>query len=121
MGSDWGAVVREFSRRVRLLRAQGYRQTSGLRDPFKNRAVKGNPRSQHLIGTAADFSVQGMSKNEVLALMSNARKLGLVAVGPDAEQQLGHPPHVHVQAFPAGTIPQKIYTQRIGLQIQEIP
>lgn len=38
---------------------------SGYRSPAHNAKVKGKPKSQHLLGTAADITVEGMKPKEV--------------------------------------------------------
>lgn len=48
--------------------------TSGYRPPEVNEAIRGNPRSQHLRGEAADFVVRGIAPAVVIAHM---RKLEL--------------------------------------------
>lgn len=118
MADDWGAVAREFARRIKLLRAAGYRQTGGARTLEDNRGARGKGRSQHLIGTAADFGSRELSPAQVAAFKAKARELDLVVV--DERARPGYPPHLHVQGFVKGTIPDRIYTQ-LGVQIREEP
>ena len=118
MLDDWGAVTREFARRIKLLRSQGYVQTGGTRTLSGNVGAKGKGRSQHLIGTAADFRSRDLSPEQIVAFKARARELGLVVV--DERTRPGYPPHLHVQGFVKGTIPDRIYTQ-LGIQIQETP
>ena len=61
------------------------RVTSGYRCPEHNRAIGGAPRSQHLLGTAADISVRGMTSAEMYRLAEDveAFRNGGIGVYPD--------------------------------------
>jgi hypothetical protein len=65
--------------------------TSWFRSPRENAAVGGHPWSQHLVGLAAD-----LVSPEPGRLAARLRAEGLVVV-VEAD-------HVHVQAWPAGTL-----------------
>ncbi len=52
--------------------------TSGYRNPTHNKNVGGSPRSQHLLGTAADIAVRGMSPQE---LAPRAEAIGFTGIG----------------------------------------
>ncbi|WP_426355678.1 D-Ala-D-Ala carboxypeptidase family metallohydrolase [Stenotrophomonas maltophilia] len=60
--------------------------TSGVRSPERNAAVGGQPNSQHLRGTAADYAVPPQLKP---AFMSRARQLGYTPIDEGD--------HVHIQ------------------------
>ncbi len=71
--------------------------TSWFRSPFDNRAVNGNPDSQHLVGLALD--IVPAQRNRSLLVNEAAAKFaesGFVAVP--------FPTHLHVQTFPAGLL-----------------
>lgn len=72
---------------------RGLSVTSWFRTPEKNRIEGGAPESQHLFGLAWDVVVPRASLQHLVAHM---RGQGLVAV-----QERNH---VHVQAFPAGSL-----------------
>jgi len=61
------------------------RVTSGYRCPEHNRAIGGATRSQHLLGTAADISVRGMTSAEMYRLAEDveAFRNGGIGVYPD--------------------------------------
>ena len=67
--------------------------TSWWRSEDENRAVGGDPDSQHLFGLGVDL-VPTAGTPEALA--ARLRSFGLIAVPTST--------HVHVQAFPAGTL-----------------
>ena len=52
--------------------------TSGYRNPTHNANVGGSPTSQHLLGTAADIQVAGLS---IPDLASRADQLGFTGIG----------------------------------------
>jgi len=61
------------------------RVTSGYRCSEHNRAIGGATRSQHLLGTAADISVRGMTPTEMYLLAEDveAFRNGGIGVYPD--------------------------------------
>lgn len=71
--------------------------TSWFRSPFENRAVNGQPDSQHLVGLALDVvpakANLRFAVNEAAATFAEA---GFVAVPA--------PTHLHIQTFPAGLL-----------------
>ena len=71
--------------------------TSWYRGERHNADVGGNPFSQHLLGFAFDLT----AKNPP-GLAATAQGLGFVAVQ--------EPSHVHLQSFPAGTIPHSVFS-----------
>ena len=46
--------------------------TSGYRNKYVNDIVKGSKNSQHLSGKAADFTVKGMSVNEIINIIKSS-------------------------------------------------
>ncbi len=118
---DLPTEQREFNRKLRIFDTLGPfgARGSGTRTIAKNRAVGGNLYSQHLLGLGQDYPE--VTPENVAAFRAAARRAGLVAV--DEVNRKLHPnarPHMHVQAFPAGTIPRQVY-QQIGVQIREDP
>ena len=51
---------------------------SGYRCPERNRQVGGSPNSQHMLGTAVDIRVNGMTPRQVAA---EAEKIGFGGIG----------------------------------------
>lgn len=76
----------------------GFATTSTTRTPEQNRAANGVPNSQHMSGTARDFSVRGKSPQEVQSFLSDLRGQGFEAFVHDA----GSGPHVHAELPPGG-------------------
>lgn len=72
--------------------------TSWYRSPAKNLAVGGSPFSQHLLAWAVDWA---MPPGQNTAMVKLARELGMVGVDEGD--------HVHVQMYPAGTIPKSFF------------
>lgn len=67
--------------------------TSGVRSPERNAAVGGQPNSQHLRGTAADYAVPQQLKP---AFMSRVRQLGYTPIDEGD--------HVHIQLPRQGSV-----------------
>lgn len=63
----------EFLEHVRQLLKSPIIISSGYRSLKVNKAVGGSPRSQHLLGLAADFNVPGYSVKEVCEILSESR------------------------------------------------
>ncbi|NYF21908.1 hypothetical protein HDC36_003384 [Xanthomonas sp. JAI131] len=75
--SDFTSLAMEFP---------GVQMTSGMRTPQRNAEVGGQPNSQHLAGTAADYAVPAALKP---AFVARARQLGY--------QPIDEGDHVHLQ------------------------
>ncbi|MHC4607351.1 MAG: D-Ala-D-Ala carboxypeptidase family metallohydrolase [Planctomycetota bacterium] len=71
--------------------------TSWYRDPEKNAAVGGHPRSLHLSGLALDLV---LPTRDVAGFVAMARAAGLIAVA--------EPDHVHVQALSARQLDERL-------------
>ncbi len=54
---------------------------SGYRSPERNKAVNGKPKSQHLLGNAADLVVKDMTPSEVYAKIEELQAAGKMAIG----------------------------------------
>ena len=63
----------EFLEHVRQLLKSPIIISSGYRSLKVNKAVGGSPRSQHLLGLAADFNVPGYTVKEVCEIISESR------------------------------------------------
>jgi hypothetical protein len=100
---DYAAVLRSFSQSVRALESQGYTVTSRTRSVARNLKARGAARSQHLIGTAADFAVPA----DIPAFVRAAQREGLRVV-PELARP-GHGPHLHVQLYAKGKAPLAFY------------
>lgn len=74
----------------------GFQTTSTTRTPEQNTAANGVPNSQHLTGTARDFSIKGKTPEQVKAFMDNLRSQGFEAFQHDA----GSGMHVHAELPP---------------------
>lgn len=72
--------------------------TSWYRDRINNERVGGDPRSQHLLAWAVDGVVQATDLN---SFVQAASQLGFTVVDEGD--------HVHLQAFPAGVIPEHFF------------
>lgn len=55
--------------------------TSAQRSPDENRRVGGAPQSQHVIGVAVDFQVEGCTPEEVAAVLIDGIKAGVIDAG----------------------------------------
>jgi len=103
----WFPIVRNFELRAdRAAFGLPLQLTSQWRSIASNLAAKGSPQSQHLVGTARDYTGPRWAEDQ---LMRNARALGLVVI--DERQRPGYRPHVHVQGYPAGAIPLALFAQ----------
>ncbi len=101
--ADYAAVLRSFNQKIAALEAQGYTVTSRARSVARNKLAKGEPLSQHLIGTAADFAPPA----DVPAFVRAAQAQGLRVVNELARP--GHGPHLHVQLYAKGKAPRAFY------------
>lgn len=120
---DWGGAMRSFQVSLKALQKAGYTLSSYQRSVRANIRAKGDPFSQHLVGTAADFAV---APERVPAFVELARREGLRVV--NEMNRPGHGPHLHVQLYRAGGVPKSlvygVYSgtkQPPGVQIQETP
>lgn len=105
----WVGVVGDFNRRVRVLEQEtGLKASSTFRTMLRNAQVGGNPYSQHLIGTAADFP--GLTRPGVPAFVEAARRAGLVFVD-ETRKTKGTGFHGHVQLFSAGQAPRALFAR----------
>lgn len=78
-----GAPMMDFAT---LARTTGATMTSGLRSPEHNAEVGGEPNSQHVAGTAADFAVRPEQKP---AFVAQAQAMGYTAIDEGD--------HIHLQ------------------------
>lgn len=79
---DAPAVSEFLVQKLDLLRehwGKPLRVTSGVRCKHWNEKVGGAPKSQHVLGLAADLAVG--NRKEALELMKLARKLGFIGIG----------------------------------------
>lgn len=98
----WQPVVAEFLRRLGFVSGGGsFSVSSFVRTRAHNAAVGGDPMSQHLLGTAADLVPDD---GDMAGLEAWCRSLGVFGY------VLNEGDHVHVQLFPAGTIPAWVYS-----------
>ena len=64
--------------------------TSGYRCPAHNKKIGGSPKSQHLLGKAADIYVNGMSVRDLYEVVSIFYKNGITGIGVYPEQGFIH-------------------------------
>ena len=76
--------------------AMGFTTTSTTRTPEENAKVGGVPNSQHLVGTARDYSIKGKTPQEVEAFVLALREEGFEA----SVHTKGTAPHVHSELPP---------------------
>lgn len=89
----WIPYVTVFQRGLGSLQSlSGARVTSYVRSVDHNREVGGDPHSQHLLGIAADLAPSSYR------LVQIAQSMGFGYVLDEGD-------HVHVQLFPAGSLP----------------
>lgn len=88
--------------------------TSGYRCPAHNKKIGGSPKSQHLLGKAADIYVNGMSVRDLYEVVSIFYKNGINGIGVYPEQGFIH---IDVREQPAFWIYLK--SQRKYLSLQE--
>lgn len=62
-----------FLEHIRILLKAPIVISSGYRSPLVNKAVKGDKKSQHMQGLAADFRVPGYTVKEVCEIISESR------------------------------------------------
>lgn len=77
----------------------GFRTTSTVRTPEQNRRVNGVWNSQHVSGTARDYSIAGKSPSAIQDFLGALRGAGFEAFTHDA----GSGEHVHAELPPEGT------------------
>lgn len=112
---DLPAAQRAFN--LRLMQIQPFVRTDTTRG-LAAAAIAGRRQwTQHQLGLAADIRTRDLTQEQILELIARAKAAGLVVV--DETKKPGQP-HVHVQAFKAGTIPKSVY-RSIGVQITENP
>lgn len=75
-----------------------FRTTSTIRTPEQNRRVGGVSNSQHVSGTARDFSINGKTPDQVSDFLGALRGSGFEAFTHDA----GSGEHVHAELPPEG-------------------
>lgn len=64
--------------------------TSGYRCPTYNKKVGGSPKSQHLLGKAADIYVKGMSVRDLYEIVKIFYRNGINGIGIYPEQHFIH-------------------------------
>ena len=90
---DWlGELATQLLDPIRDAVGRAVLVSSGYRAPAVNRAVGGAASSQHVLGQAADFRVNGMTPSELVALI---RTLGL-----PFDQLIEEPTWVHISIGP---------------------
>lgn len=97
----WQPYPDFFMRYIGIL--QGYAPSavsSYIRSVDHNAAVGGASNSQHLVGTAVDLVPLAGGSMQLIEYVAKTMGFGYV---------LNEGDHVHVQLYPAGTIPQWVY------------
>jgi hypothetical protein len=94
----------------------GFPTTSGIRSQAENDALPGSVKnSQHVSGTAMDFSVRGKSPEQVQAFANALRTEGFEVITKDH----GTGPHVHAE-LPPGVSPNKAPPATLGEAIARL-
>jgi len=78
------ANVRKLAKNLQVIRehiGKPIKVISGYRSPSYNRRIGGARRSQHMLATAADIKVAGMSPSEVKAVIVGLIKSGKIDSG----------------------------------------
>ena len=94
--SNLATLARDLLEPLRAVLGVPITVTSGYRDPTRNAAVGGSDTSQHMDGTAADISPNGLSLAEVARRVDAAEKSGRM---PPYGQLIYYPyttGHVHI-------------------------
>jgi uncharacterized protein YcbK (DUF882 family) len=76
--------LRVLAQNLQVLRDEVKRPiriNSGYRSPQHNQAIKGAPKSRHVVGDAADIVVTGMTPNEVSATIERLISEGKMMQG----------------------------------------
>jgi hypothetical protein len=81
----------------RLGSAFGFNTTSAYRTPDFNSSIGGVNNSQHTLGTARDYSVQGKSWSEIQNFMNGLRNYGFEAIYESSSDPHSTGPHVHAE------------------------
>lgn len=77
----------------------GFQTTSTTRTKEENERVGGVPNSQHMTGTARDFSVRGKTPEQINAFVNDLRSQGFEVITRDH----GTGPHIHAELPPSAS------------------